>query len=43
MKNIQDIFYNSIVPEASKGSIDCFMYYHICFNTKVEGGNYWSS
>lgn len=37
MKNIQDIFYNSIVPEASKGSIDCFMYYHICFNTKVEG------
>lgn len=38
MKNdIIDIFYNSIIPEASNGSIDCFMYYHICFNSLIEG------
>lgn len=37
MEDILDIFYNSIIPEASNGSIDCFMYYHICFNTSIEG------
>ncbi|MCX4364803.1 MAG: hypothetical protein OSJ70_03425 [Bacilli bacterium] len=36
-EDILDIFYNSIIPEASSGAIDCFMYYHICFNTSIEG------
>lgn len=36
-EDILDIFYNSIIPEASNGRIDCFMYYNICFNTSVEG------
>lgn len=36
-EDILDIFYNSIIPEATRGSIDCFMYYHICFNTSIEG------
>lgn len=36
-ENILDIFYNHIVPEASNGKIDCFMYYHICFNSLIEG------
>lgn len=31
-EDILDIFYNHIIPEASHGKIDCFMYYHICFN-----------
>lgn len=36
-EDILDIFYNSIIPEASRGTIDCFMYYNICFNTSIEG------
>lgn len=35
--DILDIFYNSIIPEASAGSVNCFMYYNICFNTIIEG------
>lgn len=36
-EDVLDIFYNSIIPEASTGSVDCFMYYNICFNTIIEG------
>lgn len=36
-KDIIDIFYDAIIPEATKGAIDCFMRYHICFNTIIEG------
>ncbi len=36
-EDILDIFYNHIIPEASNGKIDCFMYYHICFNSLIEG------
>lgn len=36
-KDILDIFYNSIIPEATRGAVDCFMVYHICFNSSIEG------
>lgn len=36
-EDILDIFYNSIIPEASTGSVDCFINYNICFNTIIEG------
>lgn len=36
-EKILDIFYNFIVPEAARGSVDCFMYYNICFSTSIEG------
>lgn len=35
-----DIFYNQIVEEAKKGRINCFFYYNIIFNTKVENKEY---
>lgn len=31
--NITDIFYNEIIPEASKGRIDCGFIYNVIFNT----------
>lgn len=36
---ILDIFYNHIIPEASKGCVDCYFLYNIIFNTRVLDKN----
>jgi hypothetical protein len=40
--NILEIFYNNIVPEATKGRINCLSYYNIAFSTEIvdEGKTY---
>jgi len=35
-EEILNLFYNEIVMEASKGRIDCYFFYNIIFNTKIE-------
>lgn len=36
--DILDIFYNSIIKEATTGRINCFIYYNIAFSTKIYNG-----
>ena len=33
--DVLDIFYNSVIKEATTGRINCFIYYNIAFSTKV--------
>lgn len=33
--DILDIFYNSVIKEATTGRINCFIYYNIAFSTKI--------
>ena len=37
--DILDIFYNHIIKEATKGRIDCLVYYNIVFSTKIIDDN----
>ena len=33
--DVLDIFYNSVIKEATTGRINCFIYYNIAFSTKI--------
>lgn len=37
--SILDIFYNEIIPECSKGRVECFFYYNVLFNTIILESN----
>ncbi len=36
MKQVLDIFYNEIIPEAAKGRVECYFTYVIIFDTIIE-------
>lgn len=38
-KEILDIFYNHIIPEAGKGKVDCYFMYNVIFNTRIPQKN----